>query len=194
MNDEEIKAEASRRLANMSDKEKLDMWDLSDENKQFVDYVSKHGQDGLSENDRRKFRRIKLSQISQTAPGGLSQSAIESRIKEQFNISRYEIKNMKKNPYKAKIFKSLLMTILMNVGAAGLAFGGLAAPALALETTAGVFAMSFARQVKNYFDFKKLKKKYVTGEIDEDYIKAEMFKQMLEEDKNSILGARGRRL
>ena len=56
MNSEEIKAEAKRRLATMSEQEKKALFNFTDEENAFLDYIERVGVSKLNKDELNKFR------------------------------------------------------------------------------------------------------------------------------------------
>ena len=168
----------------MSEQEKRNIWGFSEEENVFLDYVSEVGISKLNPKQKSKFQQLSIRHACKCLPGGVIQSSIVSSLEENFNITRDDLKNgVKKNPFKAVILRYVLLALIINVTAAVLAFVGLAPAAIAVETTTGVLAMGFANQVRYYFEFRKIRKKYMSGQIDEEEIKAEVYDQLLQERK-----------
>lgn len=178
MNDSEIKAEAKKRIDKMTEKEKKDIWGFSEEDNKIADYAMKVGVSNLNPSDTKKFRTMLENSVSKRLPGGAFQSGMINGLEEHFGIKIDDINKGTKNPYKAKLLKDIVLALIVNVAAAGLAIGGLGPAALAVEAATGVFAVDFASQIKKYFDFKKLKKKAMNGELTEEMIQAEVFEQL----------------
>ena len=177
-----IKQEAKRRIDSMSEQEKKDIWEFSDEDNEFLDYVSSVGRSKLNEKQKRKFGDLYMKHTFKCVPGGGIQGSFVSFLEEEFDITRDDLRNgVKKNPFKAGMLRYVLLALIVTVSAAVLAFVGLAPAAIAVETTTGVLAMGFANQVRYYFEFRKIRKKFMSGQMDEEEIKAEVYEQLLRE-------------
>ena len=78
------------------------------------------------------------------------------------NLTESEVAQAEKNPYKAKILKSLLVMLLVEGGIVGLSLvGGLAAlPGLGIASQAvvGILALGMSDNIISYFKFRKAKK------------------------------------
>ena len=185
MNDQQIQEEAKRRLASMTEQEKEAIWGFSEADNEFLRYVEQKGRKNLNPQEVKKFRQLLADHAAKAVPGGMIQSSLVDNLQEQFSISKDDLrKGGVKNPYKAKMFRDIIVAVVLNIAAAALAVGGLAPGAIAVEASTGVIAMDFARHVKAYFNFKKIQKKYMSGEMDEEEIKAVMLQELLgERDK-----------
>ncbi len=183
MNSDQIKEEARRRVAQMTEQEKEDIWGFSPEENEFLRYVDKVGSKNLNPEQKSKFRQMLVHFSTKSMPGGPFRSAMTTHVQEHFSISKDDLrKGGVKNPYKAHIYKDIAVGLVLAAGGAVLAVSGVGAPAaLAVEASAGVCAMDFARQIKNYFDFKKLQKAYSSGAMDEEEIRSEMLNEIFEE-------------
>lgn len=182
MNDEQVKAEAKKRLAGMTEQEKRAMFGLKPEEEEFLSYVEKVGQKSLNPEENRKFGALLIKQSARSQAGGMNKAGMVYRLNEEFKISKADLrKGGQKNPYKAKMIKDVVVALVMNVAAGALALGGLAPGAIAVEASTALVAADFASQLKNYFDFKKLQRQYQQGEMDEEEIKEAMMGEILEE-------------
>ena len=182
MNDDQIKEEAKRRLATMSEQEKRAMFKLKPEDEEFLTYVEKVGQKSLNPEQNRKFIELLIEQSAKRYSGGIIKAGMMRQLKEEFSISKDDLrKGGVKNPYKAKMMKDVVVALVMNVAAAALAVGGLAPGAIAVEASTAVVAADFASHLKKYFDFKKLQNQYSKGEMDEEEIKTAMMEEIFQE-------------
>ena len=191
MNSDEIKKEAQKRLDNMTPEQKKAALGMSDEEQQRLDNARNYWK--MSKAEQSKFEDSLLKKLNNSHVGGWQQGGFERDLQDDFGISRDDIKKMAKNPYKAKMLKDMLWIVLLNVGSAALAVTGLGVAIPALEMPAGIFALDFARNVKNYFKYKKIQKKYVSGELTQEEIKTEMYQQLLAEQK-AMKEEQGRRM
>ena len=115
-------------------------------------------------------------------PGGPLKAGMVRDLQDEFIITKDDLrKGGQKNPYKAKMLRDVIIGLVSNVAAAALAVGGVAPAAIAVEAAAGVCALDFARNLKNYFDFKKVQKKYMSGDMDEEEIKGAIMREITAE-------------
>ena len=95
---------------------------------------------------------------------------------DSLNITEEEIKNAKKNPYKAKIFKGFLKMLLIDGGIVSLALIssslGINPEILGLlgATITGMFSLGMANNVMKYFKFKKIKNQIIDENTNSDQI------------------------
>ena len=184
MNNEQIKEEARKRLAGMSEQEKRDMFRLNPEEEELLSYAEKVGQKSLNPEQHRKFGELIIKQVARSRPGGVIKSGMVRQLNEEFSISKDDLrKGGVKNPYKAKMMKDVVVALVMNVAAGALALGGIAPGAIAVEASSALVAADFAAQLKNYFDFKKLQRQYSQGQMDEEEIRSAMMDEILEESQ-----------
>ena len=192
MTDLEIKEEAKRRYAALSEEEKYTVWcpDISQEDLAFVKYVEKVGSSQLSEEEENRFLVLTLHAHNSTLPGGMIEYGIAKDIEERYNISREDLANGAKNPYGREIRILLLGGLGMALVGALIAVigakadvGWLRVAGIAVSTVGGLLALRFASVVSAYFDFRRIQKKYKSGEMDEELIKCEMASLVVEEKK-----------
>ncbi len=181
MNSEEIKEEARKRIERMSLEEKKAAIGRTPENEDFINYVQKMGYENLPRDQRLKFAHMTLDQAEKAWVGGVNQAAEELSLKEEFGITRDEIKNMKKNPYKAGILRDVIISLVLHVGAAASIAAGMGYVAPVFELPAGLVALDFASRLIKYFKYKKIQKNYASGKLTEEEINAEIHHQLLEE-------------
>ena len=182
MTSEQIKEEAKKRVAQMSEQEKIDMWGFSDEENELLTYAEKVGEKNLNPKQLSKFRQLVAQHGFRMIPGGYKGGGIEHVLEEEFNISKDDLrKGGVKNPFKAAMLRDIIIAILVNVASAGFALGGLSPVAIGLESTCTFLAADFVGQLSRYSRFKKVQKKYQSGEMDEEELRTEIMKELFEE-------------
>lgn len=173
MTNEEIKAEAARRFACLTEQQKREMLRFSKSNMELLDYARANGTSSLTPGQKRKLNNLGMYLIARTIPGDIDEAAMENQMQEENNVSREEIKETK-NPFKMKIVRDAALFVLLTGGAIGFAAARIALPAIALLGGAVFFAYDLLHQAKEAKTYGKLQKKLVSGKKDEEYIEAEM--------------------
>ena len=192
MNSDEIKKEAQKRLDSMTPEEKRAALGLTDEEQELLGNAKNYWK--MSKQEKSKFQSALIKKSDNMSVGSGLQGSFETDLEDEFGITREDIKNMAKNPYKARMLKDMLMVLILNVGSAALAVTGLAAAIPALEIPAGLFAISFAKNIMNYFKYKKVQKKYISGELTQEEIRAEVYNRLVEEQQKEKEEEKGRKL
>ena len=181
-NSEQIKEEAKRRVAQMSEQEKIDIWGFSDEENELLTYAEKVGSKNLNPEQYSKFRQLVAKHGFRMIPNGIKGGGIEHVLEEEFNISKDDLrKGGIKNPFKAAILRDIIIAIIINAISAGLALGGLSPIAIGLESTLTFLGADFVGQVSRYVRFKRAQKQYQSGEMDEEELRTEIMKELFEQ-------------
>lgn len=190
MTDTEIREEAERRIAAMSEREKKEIWGFPEADNSFLDYVDKVGTSGLTPEERSRFRSILVHYSSASMTGGVFQGALITHLKEVYNITTDDLRAGAANPIRFEILKTCVIGLIIAVIGGVLAFVGVRCDmewlkyfGLAMECGLGVLAMRFANEVSAYFKVRKLQKKCMSGEIDEELIRTEVLNRLFAERK-----------
>lgn len=113
--------------------------------------------------DESKFALTIIKRETVKAVGGQSNFEVLMRnqdIVSELNMSFDEVNNAKKNPYKAKILKSILGMLLVEGGILTMGLLGVPVATLGLASAVGISVSSsfITDNIMKYFKFKKLKK------------------------------------
>ncbi len=191
LNEEQIKEAAKKRLQNMNYSDRKKIEDQLNERYDIIDKVRKEGYDSLNRDQKSKFSYYETQDERKSNADGISGNDIEYVVMKKFNISRDEIKTMKKNPYKAGMYKQILLTVLANVGmgitavisnSSGMDLS-FAYPIL--SAVSGIFALSFGKELVDCIKFRNLQKKYDDPSFQDKEIDAEVYKMIRDEVKKS---------
>jgi hypothetical protein len=197
MTDLEIKEEAKRRYAELPEEEKLSVWcpALTQEDRAFLDHVEEIGYKQLSEKEKNNFAVLTFRASNKNLPGGMIKYGVMKHMEEKYNISREDLANGAKNPFRREFLLCLLLGLgVAFVGAlvavlaakAGAAAGKTAG--IVIAAIGGILAMRASSVVSAIFDFKKIQKMAVSGELDEEYIKREIYNLVDEEMRKRWYG------
>lgn len=192
LNEEQIREEARKKLASMDPYEKKALEDEIREGYEIVDIVKNNkGLNGLTPQQKSKFYYSETLEERRSNAGGIEGGVMENAIMKKLNISRDEIKTLKKNPFKASMYKQILLVALANLGmvvAAGVSkVSGvnldIAYPVL--SCVSGVFALSFGNKLVDCIRFRNLQKKYDDPSFQNKEIDAEVYKMIKNEVEQS---------
>ena len=187
LSDEQIKEEAKKRISNMSPSRRAQIEKDINETLDMNEYVSKKGYLNLTPEEQGKFHKLQSKNMNRGNAGGVINASVESSIMKKLNVSREEIRNMKKNPFKAKMYKQVLLTVLANLGlvaTAGIAKAtgaDLTAAYPILSGLSGFFALGFGNQLVNAVRFRNLQKSYDRTDYQDKEIEAEVYREIREE-------------
>ena len=162
MYSDEIKNEAARRISNMSSEEKKAKIDAIHAEEELIKLVDESGLENLPKDQRDKFRSILKDRNDKALAFGSKTPAIENEVLKRFNISRDDIKDMAKNPYKAAVLKDALISLLLNVGTIVLGVNNLGMFVPATATATSIVATSMAKNLIRYSKYRKSKFKYIS--------------------------------
>jgi hypothetical protein len=191
MTDLEIKEEAKRRFDSMTAEEKLSVWGpkLTEKEIALLHQTEEVGYKQLPYEDQRKFRRMMLSAGFDSMPGGIFLGGMLSHVEKQFHITREDIAKGAKNPYKKVLLRFVFLGLGMAFLGGVLAYLGnrydwqwLVVIGVLFEGATGILAMRFADVVQSVSRFKKLQKMCMSGEMDEEMIRAEVANLALKEE------------
>ena len=184
MTDLEIQEEAKKRYAELPEEEKLSVWcpDLKPEDRAFLEHVEEVGYEHLSDEEKNRFTVLSFRGHNANLPGGIIDFGVMKHLEEQYKISREDLANGAKNPFKRELLLCLLVGLgLAAVGALVAFFAGKAnvevgkIAGIVVSAVGGLLAMRAASVVSAVFRFKAIQKKVVSGELDEEYIKREVY-------------------
>ena len=196
MNESQIKDAAKAKILNMTEEEKAKITeDKSMDLRSLPNYNPNKGLMGLgslTKDQKRKFYKNIKEDIERRTPGGLNTLVEESPILSELNIEREELKRLEKNPFKAKMLKDILYTVLSNLGIVGIVAMNNVGVDLSigvpiLGVLSGLFSLSFANHLLKYFNTKKLQKYYNSEEFQQKQIDVEVYRQLMEEKKGRSL-------
>ena len=188
MTDPEIREEAKRRLEGMSEEEKKKLSCLTEKEIAFMDDVAENGTFRMTSEENREYGRLLIRWAAKSQAGGMIESGFLSHNEEHFGITREDFANGAKNPYGKVIRRFLLISVIL-AAAAG-AMGVIASnngsevlkyTAIGTATGSGLLAVRFADLVTAWFRYRKMQKKYMSGEMDEELIRSAMSKQVLDQ-------------
>ena len=187
LDEDQIKQEARKRLQTMPYAERKKIEDQLNERYDIIDKVRNGGYDSLNRDQKSKFSYYETLDERKSNAGGISGGAFENSVINKFNISRDEIKTMKKNPFKASMYRQLLITVLANVGIGLTALlsnnpnANLSYVYTILGTVSGAFALGFGNRLINCIRFKNLQKKYDEPSFQDKEIDAEVYNLIKDE-------------
>ena len=184
MTDLEIQEEAKKRYAELPEEEKLSVWcpDLKPEERAFLEHVEEVGYKHLSAEEKRRFTVLAVHANNLSLPGGIIDFGVMKHLEEQYKISREDLANGTKNPFKRELLLRLLVGLcLAAVGALVAYFAGKAnvevgrIAGIVVSAVGGLLAVRASSVVSAVFRFKAIQKKVVSGELDEEFIKKEVY-------------------
>lgn len=190
MTSSEIQEEAKRRLEQMSDTEKEAVWGFSDEDNAFLRHVAEIGQSKLSEEESRRFMKLFVAHAAKCLPGGMIENGIVKDVNERYQISQDDLIKGAKNPYGREIKLLCVIGLAVAVIGAVIAVVGsrhnmewMKIAGISMEAGIGVLALRFSGVVMAFFRYRKVQKKYMSGSMDEELLRAEICSQLFEERK-----------
>ena len=189
LNNEEIREQARIAIEKMSKEEKEAIIKPNKKFKELEKQILENGYRSLTKEQKKKFRELDYAMADKAYAGGYNVQSEEDELADDISMTRDEIKNMKKNPYKAKMFRDILFTALANLSIVGGAYVSktagvdLSVVYSVLGGMSGLFALSFGNHLMKYFKTKKLKELYESKEFQEQEINAEIYNQLMEESR-----------
>lgn len=192
----DIQAEAARRISLMTEKEKWDIWGFSDDDNKLISKAMDIGIDQLDAKEKDRFQSLSIDHVFKVIPGGIIRGGKDHELKDRFGLTREAIANGAENPYKNRNRKMLRyalicgavgVPILIAIYAFNIRGGfrsalnvvGFAALMNALVSLLTVLFYGLREQ----HEYKEYQEKLISGELDEELIRAEIMKQLLEERK-----------
>ena len=154
LSDEQIKEEAKKRIEKMDPERRRRLERDINETFDMDDLVDKKGYLNLTKEEQGKFHSLTSINLRRANAGGIINTSIESAVMKKLNVSREEIRNMKKNPFKAPMLKMVFFAVLAGLGM--VATAGIAKATGADLTSvypvfsglSGFFALGFGSQLE----------------------------------------------
>ncbi len=188
MTDQEIKEEARRRIADMTEAEKDSVWGFTEDDKAFLDHVVQAGRDSLAPKERTRYRQLLADAAARTLPGGMIEFSVIDHVRESYGISREDMAGGARNPYGRLILILCLAGIGVATVGAVLAVAGSRMDNDTLKYVgagAGMGTLGIAVTVTNqltaYFRYRKIQKRLMSGEMDGELVRAEVCSQLFPE-------------
>ena len=188
LSDEQIKEGAKKRLESMDPEVRKQ---YENDINAMLDLRERKNENGssLSKKELNKFHQLVSIDLTRASGGEFDNKAMEEEVMRKLNISKEELATMKKNPYKAGMYKQILLTVLANLGivatyGASKAFGidgTIAYPVL--SGLSGFFALGFGNQLINSIKFRNLQKKLDDPKYQNAEIDAEAYRMIRDEVK-----------
>ena len=194
--DEEIVSLACARLRHMKpekrfalEKEIIELLDINA-------LASQKGYTHLSKDETALFHRMISRQLQRTKSMDYELIGVEDVLKKKFGLTRQQIYEMKRSPYKTRIWIPLLITVGIVVGG-NLLLGliaretgaDLAWAHILLSTISGSLSLSLAgmllNQLSHHRSFKKLKKKYMDPAFWDRLVEVEAYRQLHDQLKEA---------
>ena len=127
LSDRQLREEAKKKIEQMTPEERKKIEDEINAEYDLRDHVEQVGFDGLNSIQKNRFMSMGQKELRRSSPGRVDRDLMESRIAEEFHVSRRDIPNMD-NPYLPR---------LKRIGmASGIAVAGIVAAALITKFTA----------------------------------------------------------
>lgn len=184
LSDKEIKAEARKRLEEMDPAERKKLEDSINEGFVLVEKAVNQGYKSLSKEERLQYHRFEANNYEKGNPGGYDLGSVEYDVMNKLNVTRDEIKDMKKNPFHAGILRYILLAALAGVGMLVTAWISkatgwdldLAYPILG--GAGGLLALGFGDQLVYAVRFRRLQRSYEKEGFDEKAIEAAVYNEL----------------
>ena len=99
----------------MSEEQKRAALGITDEEQKLLDQAGNYWE--MSKKEQNKFQTAFLKKLDGSHVGGLIQAGFERDLLDDYSISRDDIKNGVKNPFKKEMLKAILIILTLNVAA-----------------------------------------------------------------------------
>ena len=127
LSDRQLREEAKKKIEQMTPEERKKIEDEINAEHDLRDHVEQVGFDGLNSIQKNRFMSMGQKELRRSSPGRVDRDLMESRIAEEFHVSRRDIPTMD-NPYLPGLKRIAMVS--------GIAVAGIVAAALIMKFTA----------------------------------------------------------
>lgn len=189
--DEEIASLARARLSHMKPEKRFTLEKEINELLDINALTSQKGYTHLSKDETALFHRTSSRHLQRTRSMDYELMGTEDVLKKNYGLTRQQIYEMKRSPYKTRIWIPLLITVGIVVGG-NLLLGLIARETgaelawahILLSTISGGLSLGLAgmlmNQLSHHRSFKKLKKKYMDSAFWDRLVEVEAYRQLYE--------------